>query len=378
MSKTIYVVGGKAHSMSDMKYRRDYIAQHISKLLPSASIKYIYFLNGSLADILKIKETKLDSNLHYISIGDKNFLLANYLSFFLAFYLKNFLLKIKKNDQIIFTLPRAIGLRKYFKSENCLYDCSDNWEGQFPDNDFFSKLKKFLLKRREKAIINHSDTITASSKYLVNKIKKDFPKKNISHLPHGFESAKEPNYKSSNERKNITISLVASMTKADQLKIDYDYIKNIINEGKNIRLNICGPIDQNNQKVCDIIEHSHVEYFGIINQQDIPEFISKSDVGLIPYKMNEFTDGIFPIKTLEYLSVGVPLILSPLKSIQMDKQFSKWLLFLDKEESSFEKKITEYLSNQEIYKSIHEIRLNYLWKNIIEENYIKYLKSSDG
>jgi glycosyltransferase involved in cell wall biosynthesis len=41
---------------------------------------------------------------------------------------------------------------------------------------------------------------------------------------------------------------------------------------------------------------------------DLPKMIQTADVGIVPYRLNVFTDGILPTKMMEYVALGVPVI----------------------------------------------------------------------
>ena len=43
--------------------------------------------------------------------------------------------------------------------------------------------------------------------------------------------------------------------------------------------------------------------------------LAAADVGIIPYRINDLTSGIFPMKVYEYLSAGLPDVATPLPSL---------------------------------------------------------------
>lgn len=61
-----------------------------------------------------------------------------------------------------------------------------------------------------------------------------------------------------------------------------------------------------------------VQWVGQIPSEQIAEFLSHCRVGITPYANNEFNQASFPLKTLDYLAAGLPVISTNLPS-------SKWL-----------------------------------------------------
>ncbi len=58
-----------------------------------------------------------------------------------------------------------------------------------------------------------------------------------------------------------------------------------------------------------------MHYVGRIEFQDVPRLLGEADVGVIPYKINEFTKGVFPTKTFEYLAAGLPVVSTSLPEL---------------------------------------------------------------
>jgi glycosyltransferase involved in cell wall biosynthesis/O-antigen/teichoic acid export membrane protein len=49
---------------------------------------------------------------------------------------------------------------------------------------------------------------------------------------------------------------------------------------------------------------------GFVPIDDIPELITKADLGVVPYRQDSFTDLLYPTKAFEYMAMGVPVILA--------------------------------------------------------------------
>jgi glycosyltransferase involved in cell wall biosynthesis len=65
--------------------------------------------------------------------------------------------------------------------------------------------------------------------------------------------------------------------------------------------------------------HPRVLRVGKRQYEEIPSFIKTFDVALIPYRVNEVTKAVYPVKLHEYLVFGKPVVATDLPEL---KQFS--------------------------------------------------------
>ncbi len=69
--------------------------------------------------------------------------------------------------------------------------------------------------------------------------------------------------------------------------------------------------DQMNKNVAQVLaKYPNVKFFPPVKPWEVPDLLRKCDVGLIPYVCTEYTKNIYPLKINEYLSVGVPVVLT--------------------------------------------------------------------
>jgi len=60
----------------------------------------------------------------------------------------------------------------------------------------------------------------------------------------------------------------------------------------------------------------NVHLLGPRPHEDIPRYIKGFDVGLVPYRVSEYTASVYPVKLNEYLAMGVPVVASDLAEIR--------------------------------------------------------------
>ena len=61
---------------------------------------------------------------------------------------------------------------------------------------------------------------------------------------------------------------------------------------------------------------SNVQLLGLKAQGELPAYVQRFDVGVIPFRMNETTHAVSPLKAYEYLASGVPIAAPPLRALE--------------------------------------------------------------
>lgn len=101
-------------------------------------------------------------------------------------------------------------------------------------------------------------------------------------------------------------------------KIDYQYLQALVDRG--LRLALAGPTEVDGAGGADavrkLLSHHLVTYLGVLNQRALAEAFARSGVGLIPYRLNSYTSGVFPMKVYEYLAAGLQVVSTPLANLQ--------------------------------------------------------------
>lgn len=100
-------------------------------------------------------------------------------------------------------------------------------------------------------------------------------------------------------------------------KVDFDLLFDLLERG--VQLCLAGPINIDgsgrDDRIDELLSSPLVEYAGVLSQAEMANVLGSSWVGIIPYQVNKYTDGVFPMKVYEYLSAGLPVVTTPLSSI---------------------------------------------------------------
>lgn len=85
---------------------------------------------------------------------------------------------------------------------------------------------------------------------------------------------------------------------------DWGKVIELANDNPNDKVVIVGP---NHASFIPVLPQN-VELHRGVQHSEIPKILSSFDFGLIPFKINELTDSVDPVKYYEYSAVGLPVI----------------------------------------------------------------------
>ena len=99
-------------------------------------------------------------------------------------------------------------------------------------------------------------------------------------------------------------------------RIDLSVLNAIADAG--FSLLIVGPLDQRweQRRFKELVNRSHVYYTGPVPAEAVPSYLAAIDVGITPYRDTPFNRASFPLKTLEYLGAGVPVVSTDIPAAQ--------------------------------------------------------------
>ena len=99
-------------------------------------------------------------------------------------------------------------------------------------------------------------------------------------------------------------------------RIDLDIIDAIVDAG--FSLLVVGPKDPRwePERFAALIARPGVHFAGPVPAEEVPTYLAAIDVGITPYRDSPFNRASFPLKTLEYLSAGRPVVTTGLRSAQ--------------------------------------------------------------
>ena len=99
-------------------------------------------------------------------------------------------------------------------------------------------------------------------------------------------------------------------------RVDYQLLEAVLDAG--VHLIVVGGVHERSDQGAAqrLVRHENVTWVGPKKFADLPAYVSRFSVGLVPYLDTPFNRGSFPLKTLEYLAAGRDVVATPLPGVQ--------------------------------------------------------------
>lgn len=169
-----------------------------------------------------------------------------------------------------------------------------------------------LLQKSELGLLENAQYVIASSEGVQNHLESLGARavilwENVAHVELFTAATGQPRQNRAVFAGNLTPS-----------KVDALCFQSILDRGMDIA--IAGPIDIDgagiSPDISALLDHPRVQYFGNLGLEKLANLLATSKVGLIPYEINDYTRGVFPMKVYEYLAAGLDVVSTPLPSLQ--------------------------------------------------------------
>jgi O-antigen biosynthesis protein len=192
-----------------------------------------------------------------------------------------------------------------------VYDCNDRFEDFFEDED----QRQWTLKC-ETELLKKADVVLVTAKQLFTKCRAINP--NVFVATNGvLSSFFQTDHSVPHDLAAIKPPIVGYMgTIADWL--DFDLLHSLASKNSDLSFVFIGPIRSTNTTLAAVKALKALKNVFFLEEKphdELPEYISQFNVGLIPFKVNRLTQSVNPVKLFEYLAVGVPVVSSPLAEV---------------------------------------------------------------
>ncbi len=99
-------------------------------------------------------------------------------------------------------------------------------------------------------------------------------------------------------------------------RIDLSLLEAIVNRGRSLLLIGHQQTTFAAEKLDRLRSLPNVQWIGRTPYEALPSYLAAMDVGIVPYTDTAFNRASFPLKTLEYLAAGLPVVSTPLPAIE--------------------------------------------------------------
>ena len=218
-----------------------------------------------------------------------------------------------------------------------IYECYDNYR------EF-----KFALMNRQQVI--HYDRILSINALIVfNTALKLYEEKikynpNSYYIPNAvnldlFSDAKTEKNAPPWDLKKILHPIVGFVGNAHASIVDVELTKHVASLNPSLSFVFLGKI-QKSKEMDDLFGMPNVHYLGYKRYEDLPKYLFFFDAGIIPFKINEITKCLDPLKAYEFMAAGCPVVTTDIPEM---RKFSS-ILNIAKNKEDFAKILREVLS----------------------------------
>ncbi len=199
----------------------------------------------------------------------------------------------------------------HLKEEKVIYYCVD-------DHAAFTGYDKKQVLRDEEELCRKSDLVITTATTL-QKAKQAWNPNTIL-VPHGvdfkhFNRAQSEEFPCPDELKDIPKPRLGFFGLIRDW-VDVDLLAQVARRREDWNFVLIGDADSS-VDLSRYRDMPNMHFLGRKPYCDLPAFCQHFDVGLIPFKVNDLTYAVNPIKLREYLSAGLPVVSTPMPEVQL-------------------------------------------------------------
>lgn len=228
--------------------------------------------------------------------------------YLLYWYIKTF---VKVQGRIILWIndPYKYLMIRLLRPEITVYDCPDAivFKDSSRKQRLYDQFKKRVLQESTVSLFTSQSLLDEGGRYAENHY----------YVPNGVnvQGFIQERCKTPEIVKDISGIILGVVGTFDE-RVDIELLEFILENIEEAILLLVGPIQTDIGKLG---RHPRVLRVGKRQYEEIPSFIKTFDVALIPYRVNEVTKAVYPVKLHEYLILGKPVVATDLPELE---QFS--------------------------------------------------------
>jgi glycosyltransferase involved in cell wall biosynthesis len=235
------------------------------------------------------------------------------------------------------------------------------------------KIAKILTKYVFTPLVIKCSNVTVTTAHKLEEFAYGY-NKHVEYIPNGVNLSSFQECEISSDNKMFVIGFIGSFGS----RINYDMIietATLLKNDKNIKFLFAGGgegFDYFN-RIINELNLDNIRLLGVVPHSEVPQLLSEMDVCIIPFKINQLTDCISPVKLFEYWAMGKPVISTSCYEIK--KIANGKVMFADNPEE-FKDIILTLKNNRKIQKKYVDMGLEevkkYDW-DVLGEKYLKII-----
>jgi glycosyltransferase involved in cell wall biosynthesis len=231
-------------------------------------------------------------------------------------FLKRFLEREGITDPIIWVYhPGFADAVRHLPRKLLVYDCVDNYEA-FPNY----RASAAWIRKSEDKLCKEADLVFTTSAPLYELRKPMNPENtylvhNVGDADH-FGKALEPG-PIPDDIADISGPIIGFVGAMSDYKVNLEWLQYAADTRPDWTIVLIGPVGEADPttRLGKLKTTPNIRILGHRDYAQLPDYCRAFDVAVIPYRINEYTESVFPIKFFEFLGTGKPVVASALPAI---------------------------------------------------------------
>ncbi len=209
--------------------------------------------------------------------------------------------------------PASVQHLKYLPKGPVVYDCIDYWAGYFPVGSRRHK----VINQMDRLMAKRADIVFAGSDKVFERHKLYNSQTHlVRHAAdfHHFNTAASDQAAIHPALQHLAGKKVIGLCGILDKRVDVASLAAIARRRADWHFVFVGPV-QDNLDISALNGMANVTLTGMAEVSELPQYIKGFDVCLIPYLIDDFVRGIYPLKLHEYLATGKPVVSTPIPAV---------------------------------------------------------------
>lgn len=220
-------------------------------------------------------------------------------------------------------------------------------------------------------LMKRSDLVLTTAKTLYEEYSTIYGEDKVCYLPNGFDTGlfSDNNWQLPGDMGNIPKPIIGFVGVLFKF-LDYELIGYVAEKNPDKSIVLVGPVEPSAAKYGDKLrKYKNIHLLGTKPREAIPSYIHSFDICINPFKINEVSRSVNPLKIYEYLACGKPVVSVDMESLKSDNSISNEIDFAADYfafDELVKRKITKGLSRGERIRKIQAVQ-NYGWDKLFHK-----------